>query len=148
MTEQVEQPKSLGELKLLVLNRIENLLFQVSAFLYINQGWEALDLLWETFALIPPDIRLKMAEDEQKLEDIRYREMNRIATARFIGPQPVDEIDKSKALIKLANSYRSWIRTVVGKIQKLLYETYLREGYTGDDINEDTPEQRYGEAEE
>jgi len=53
-TEIFESSDALADLKSFILTRIEALLFQTMGLIYARQGFEALEMLWHVFPMLPP----------------------------------------------------------------------------------------------
>lgn len=123
-----EESMSIADLKNLIIAKIENLIFGVAEAIYRKEGFESLELLQTCFVLLPPDIRSKMQNEEQRLDKIIGYCSNVEATSFF-----------QTALLRnrTAKRFLPEIRVMLGKTQKLLYDYYLRAGYRGLDLNKE-----------
>jgi len=123
-----EESLSIADLKNLIIAKIENLVFGVAEAVYRKEGFESMELLQITFTLLPPDIRSKMQNEEQRLHKIINYCSNVTGNSFF-----------QTALLRnrTAKRFLPEIRVMLGKTQKLLYDYYLRAGYRGLDLNKE-----------
>jgi len=118
-------PQSLGELKVLILNRVEAWTFEIEALLVRNEkdsSEKAMRALWELFVLLPPDIRESVKDAEEKHRQLRGRQ------DKIKGTDPVHSLQQK---LRYSYSFNAFIRETIGRIQKLLYERYLVEERKG-----------------
>jgi len=134
-----EESLSIADLKNLIIAKIENLVFGVAEAIYRKEGFEALELLQICFVLLPPDIRAKMQNEEQRLDKIIGHCSNVKDTSFF-----------TTAVLRnrTAKQFLPEIRDMLGKTQKLLYDYYLRAGYRGLDLNKEAKTLTLEEKEE
>lgn len=134
-----EESLSIADLKNLIIAKIENLVFAVAEAIYRKEGFEALELLQICFVLLPPDIRAKMHNEEQRLDKIIGHCRNVKGTSFF-----------TTAVLRnrTAKRFLPEIRDMLGKTQKLLYDYYLRAGYRGLDLNKEAKTLTLEEKEE
>jgi len=123
-----EESLSIADLKNLIIAKIENLVFGVAEAIYRKEGFESLELLQITFALLPPDIRSKMRDEEERLDEI-------IDHCRNV--KDIDFFQTALLKNRTARGFLPEIRDMLGKTQKLLYDYYLRAGYRGLDLNKE-----------
>jgi len=119
-----ERPQTLGQLKALVLHRVENLIFMAAEHIYeeeLGSGLKALDTLRVAFRLLPPDIRRDLKEDEEEIERIKFKELPAIKGA--------DRRQTIALTFQTTNNYLQFMLEITGKMQRLLYERYLVEEY-------------------
>lgn len=134
-----EESLSIADLKNLIIAKIENLVFGVAELIYRKEGFEALELLQITFYLLPPDIRSKMHDEEERLDKIIDHCRNVKGTSFFQTMQLKN---------RTAKGFLPEIRGMLGKTQKLLYDYYLRAGYRGLDLNKEAKTLTLEEQEE
>jgi len=123
-----EESLSIADLKNLIIAKIENLVFNIAELIYLKQGFEAQELLQICFTLLPPDIRSKLQNEEQRLDKI----INHCKNVKDI-----DFYTTQLRMNRTAKSFLPEMRDMLGKIQKLLYDYYLRAGYRGLDLNKE-----------
>ena len=119
--------ETVGELQVFILQRIEDSLFQLGNLVYSRDRYAAsyaLDLLWLVFPMLPPDIKRDLSKDQNRLEEIMFKEIPQYANRGVIGRE-LDEHTKATRIVARANHYRPWIKQVISDIQTLLYRRYL-----------------------
>jgi len=123
-----EEAFTIADLKNLIVAKIENLIFHIAEQIYLKKGFSALESLQICFVLLPPDIRSKMQNEEQRLDKIIGHCSNVKGTSFF-----------TTAVLRnrTAKGFLPEIRDMLGKTQKLLYDYYLRAGYRGLDLNKE-----------
>jgi len=134
-----EESLSIADLKNLIIAKIENLVFHIAELIYLKKGFEAMESLQICFTLLPPDIRSKMQNEEQRLDKtIGY--CSNVKDTSFFQTAILRN--------KTAKQFLPEIREIIGKIQKILYDYYLRAGYRGLDLNKEAKTLTLEEQEE
>ena len=117
-----EEQKFYPDLKQFILVQLEKQIFTVNQLLYENQPFKAMRLLKLTFELLPPEVKTKLEKEKQILN--QYSEAIQQVTTN-------DFFTTHVARHRIAKRMVYQFSQILGKIQDLLYDYYLRTGYRG-----------------
>jgi hypothetical protein len=131
--ESEQQPKTLGELKLLILSKVEELIFQTTQLSMMGHQNEAMTCLYHLFQLLPPDLKRDLKDVDPQIIEYRKKQMESSNTPYYV----TDSYTRIKKYEEYSANFTEFIRITLGKIQDMLYERYLRQGYGGANLDED-----------
>jgi len=128
-SEKEEEQKIYPDLKQFVLVQLERQIFYINQLLFQNQPFKALRLLKLVFELLPPDIKKKLKDERTVIGE--YTQIVNQASG-------VDFFTTHVSRLRVARAMTFQLSQILGKIQGLLYDSYLRTGYRGLNLNLET----------